>query len=266
MDGQSTDHTAQVVAQFSHDPRLQFISERDQGQTDAINKGWHRAHGDILSYLNADDFYEWDTVQTVVNTFAEHPEVSWVHGYDRYVDLAGKPIPFNHARGEWDYERYLRQELYISQPTVFWRREVIETFGYLREDLFAMMDLEYFLRIGRQYSGYLIPQTLATITWSRQTKTFGSQYRRLLELEAVCREYGATGFSPTIELLWTEATLLEALRALQHADWQTLRARLADSNRYPQHIPKALARMVVGGILPASLESTLRRLLLKRNA
>ncbi len=265
MDGQSTDHTAQVVAQFAHDSRLQFISERDSGQTQAINKGWQRAQGDILAYLNADDFYELDTVQTVVSTLANHPAIGWVHGYDRYVDLGGNPIPFNHARGEWNYEQYLRQELYISQPTVFWRREVIERFGYLREDLFAMMDLEYFLRIGRQYPGLLIPKTLATITWSRQTKTFGSQRRRLVELEAVCRASGATSFSPTVEMLWVEANLLEALRALGQGDWESLQSRLADSTRYPRHLPKSLARMVMSGILPPSLESKLRRLLLRRN-
>ena len=265
MDGQSTDHTAQVVARYAHDPRLQFISERDSGQTQAINKGWQRARGDILAYLNADDYYELDTVQTVVTTLTEHPDIDWVHGYDRYVDLDGNPIPFNHARGEWNYEQYLRQELYISQPTVFWRREVIERFGYLREDLFAMMDLEYFLRIGRHYPGLLIPKTLATITWSRQTKTFGSQHRRLVELEAVCRAYGATSFSPTVEMLWTEANLLEALRALRVADWQDLHHHLADSTCYPRHLPKALARVILSGILPASAESTLRRLLLRKN-
>lgn len=264
MDGASTDHTAEVVARYADDPRLTFISERDKGQSDAINKGWQRATGDILAWLCADDRYELHTVETAVRVLGEHPNVGWVYGHDRYINREGDPVPFNHHIDKWNYEQYLTQELYISQPTVFWRREVIDQFGLLRQDLHYMMDMEYYLRIGRTFPAYHIHDTLAVITWTRDTKTFNGGVKRLHEMLAVMRDYNGGEFAPVVRVQWADAHLEQALGHLLDGEWKAMRESLREAFRYPTHSLRGLAKLLIRSLLSEQAETRLRRTLLRR--
>jgi glycosyltransferase involved in cell wall biosynthesis len=262
-DGASTDNTAQVVAKYADDPRLTFISEPDNGQTDAINKGWRRATGDVLAWLCADDTYFPHTVQTAIDTLTQNLDVGWVYGHDCYANGDGDPVPFNHTITNWDYDAYLSQALYISQPTVFWRRSVIDRFGPLREDLHYMMDMEFFLRIGRDCPGHLIDDTLATITWTRDTKTFSGGVDRMREMLSVIRQYGGNEVAPTVRVQWADAHLEAAADHLGRLEWDHAAHALGEAFRYPAHIPRGTAKLLIRSLLSETAETRLRQTLLR---
>jgi len=161
MDGGSTDGTVDIVRRYAD--RLILISEPDQGQSDAINKGWRMARGDILAWLNADDLYFPDTVQHAVEYLAANRDVAWIYGLPEMLDPAGNTFPFRHpVARHWDYQRLLNRHNYICQPTVFLRRSVVEECGYLREDLHYIMDYEYWLRIGQKWFSRFAPGSSTT--------------------------------------------------------------------------------------------------------
>jgi len=157
MDGGSTDGTVEILT--SYGDRLAWVSEPDGGQTQAINKGWRRARGTIIAYLNSDDTYLPGTVETAVNAFAAHPEAGAVYGEGYHVDEAGRMIeryptePFDMAR--------LAKTCFICQPTVFLKRDVVERLGYLDESRRYCMDYDLWIRVARVSPFLYVPEYLA---------------------------------------------------------------------------------------------------------
>lgn len=147
MDGGSTDGSVDIL-KAQTDPRLSWTSERDRGQSHAINKGLARARGEYLTYLNSDDLLTPDTVAFIVDYFEAHPEVDLLFGDCAYIDDKGKTfrvmkgIPFD-----------IRVALMASPPGLFqqgafWRRRVYERIGGFDETLHYTMDSEYWVRAG----------------------------------------------------------------------------------------------------------------------
>ena len=263
VDGNSTDNTPEIVARYANDPRLKYIREPDKGQTDAINKGWAHATGAVFAWLCADDSYLPNTVRTAVDAFNSHRQVMWVYGRDQYINRNGQPVPFHHHFSTWDYEAYLSQQLYISQPTVFWRRGVIEHYGLLRDDLHYGMDMEYFLRIGREFPGHYLPEVLATITWTRQTKTFSGGVARINEIIAIAQQYGATEFAPTIRVQWVDAHLEALFRHLFKGETQQAAGALNAMFTYPRYLLRGASKTIVRYTLPERAEMWLRQAVLR---
>src|SRR5688572_25596277 len=105
LDGGSTDETLEILKRY--EGRLVWISEKDRGQADAINKGFHLAKGRILGWLNSDDTYSPGAIRKVAQYFQTHRDVGLLYGEGYHVDTAGKIIeryntePFNfHRLGE----------------------------------------------------------------------------------------------------------------------------------------------------------------------
>ena len=93
MDGGSTDGTVEILEKYS-DQLTYWVSEPDEGQTDALIKGFDRASGDILCWLCSDDLFEARTLQEVAETFVEHPDWEVVYGDSFWIDADGRPIRF----------------------------------------------------------------------------------------------------------------------------------------------------------------------------
>ena len=154
MDGGSTDGTLEILRKYAD--HLYWVSEPDRGQSHAINKGFARASGDVLAFLNSDDLYEPGALLSVGSYFAAHPEVFWLTGWCRTIDAQGKEI---RRLSTWykmfwllfrSYTVLLVLD-YISQPATFWRREVIDKVGGFDESLHYAMDYDYSLRVGKYY-------------------------------------------------------------------------------------------------------------------
>jgi glycosyltransferase involved in cell wall biosynthesis len=171
MDGGSTDETIKILQEY--DDRLIWLSEPDRGQADAINKGWRRARGSVLAYLNSDDTYLPDAVERAVGALREHPEAGAVYGEGHHVNEAGTILE-RYPTEPFDMDR-LEETCFICQPTVFLRRAIVERVGYLDGSLRYCMDYDLWIRIGRVARFVYIPHYLATTRLHADTKTLGQR-------------------------------------------------------------------------------------------
>lgn len=151
IDGGSTDNTIDIIKKY--EPYLTYwVSEPDRGQTHAINKGLAKATGDIIAYLNSDDYYLPNTFFKVVESFRSFPDVDLFHGRCRYVNETGEKIGEQFASVS-KFEEIIDlwgvwwQKQQFVQPEVFWTKRITEKIGLFNEDLYFVMDYEYWCRI-----------------------------------------------------------------------------------------------------------------------
>jgi glycosyltransferase involved in cell wall biosynthesis len=257
MDGGSSDGTAAIANRYAD--RLTVISEKDRGQTHAINKGWHRAKGEILAWLNADDTYFPDTVANAVAFMEAHPETRWIYGLGQSLDAHGTPMPFRHPVVEWDYTRFLTSHCFIIQPSVFLRREIFTTCGDLDETLHYGMDYEYWLRIGRQFPAELVPEVRSAVKIFRNTKTRSGGYQRIIEIEQMVKRYGANDLPRGMHHEWTMAVVERLGSHLRHFKLNEIGNDIRKLFRYPRTIPRGIAKTLFDVLVPPAMETRLRR-------
>lgn len=161
VDGGSVDNTLDILQ--SYGDRLRWISEPDEGQSAAINKGWRMSQGEIIAWLNSDDTYLPGAIRQIVDFLQEHPEIEAVYGDCDYVDVAGRfvqPYPTQ----SYSYLELVSQTVnYIPQPATFIRRRILKSIGDLDESLHQVMDLDYWLRLGVCHTMAYLPVRLATL-------------------------------------------------------------------------------------------------------
>lgn len=151
VDGGSTDQTIEIVKRYA-DWITAWVSESDRGQSHAINKGLTTASGDILAYLNSDDYYLPGALRRVAAYYHQFPQTDLLHGRCRYVDAVGNSVgeqfgqisSLDEIVDLWDVWWAQRQ---FVQPEVFWTRAVMQQVGTVREDLHYGMDYDYWCRI-----------------------------------------------------------------------------------------------------------------------
>lgn len=175
VDGGSTDHSVQILSKYD-DPRLTWSSSPDRGQSDAINKGMALASGDILAWLNSDDYYRAGALQAVANAFEQDPDRAWLTGRCSIVNKTGEPIRRMVTRyKDRRLARYRRgtllRENYISQPATFWRRWAWEAVGPLDTDLNWAMDYDLWLRLSRLSDPILVDREIACFRLHSTSKT-----------------------------------------------------------------------------------------------
>jgi glycosyltransferase involved in cell wall biosynthesis len=257
VDGGSTDGTVEIAKRYTN--RLTLLSEKDKGQSDAINKGWRLAKGEILTWLNADDLYYPDTVKNAVYTLQSHPETAWVYGQATLVDEKGHPGLYRYPVFEWNYEKLLSFGSYIPQPTAFLRRKIIEDMGYIDESLHYGMDYEYWLRIGRKYSARYVPEIRVIVKIFKDTKSLSGGIKKLEELEAIVNRYGGKTLPSTMRHQWVEVMLSRLRDDLRKWDWREFRADFRRLWRFPRYVGHGTAKWILRNMFPESAERTLRR-------
>lgn len=147
VDGGSLDGSVDVIKKYEN--RLAcWISEEDNGQTDALNKGFHRATGDIYAWINSDDTYEPGTFRAVANFFEKNPDVGMVYADAHFIDDAGKRIGTFPA-AQTDHKRLREGYVHIPQQAAFFRANVWEEVGPLDPDFYFAMDYDLWIRISR---------------------------------------------------------------------------------------------------------------------
>lgn len=180
MDGGSTDNTLEVLERYS--TRLKWISEQDDGQTHAINKGFRAASGDILAYLNTDDLLLPGTLLKVAHLFMEYPQVMWVTGQCRITDEDNREIrklvtAYKNLLLRLRRPALLLMTDYISQPATFWRASLLSDMGFPDESLHYVMDYEYWLRLYAKYPPVFIPEYLAAFKIHPRSKTTSTAHK-----------------------------------------------------------------------------------------
>ncbi len=177
IDGGSTDGTVDILKRYPH---LVWISEKDEGQADALNKGFRMAKGNVIAWLNADDTYaSTEVLQEVMDLFAHNTNVDLIHGDVIYLDPEGNFI-HRHQGKEFNLAEALLSNP-INQQATFFRRRVFEKVGFLRTDLDYVMDYEFWLRIGRRCKSLYVPHVWATYCLKPGSKTVEHPERFWLE-------------------------------------------------------------------------------------
>lgn len=146
VDGASTDGSRAVIEKHAQG-LASWISEPDRGQADAINKGFQRAHGEIIAWLNSDDLYLPGAVWRGVEALEANPRLGFVFGDALTVDTAGRPLN-RLVFGPWGLDMLVRFRI-ICQPAVFMRRSVLEQAGGLDANFHTMLDHHLWLRMAR---------------------------------------------------------------------------------------------------------------------
>jgi len=151
IDGGSTDGTVDLIRK--HERHLAYwVSEKDAGQSNAINKGLKRATGDIIAYINSDDYYLDGAFKRVADAYRENPDIDLWYGRCRIVDQFGAKVDerigsierYDEILDLWDV--WWKRRNFV-QPEVFWTKRISKKVGAFREDLNLVMDYEYWLRI-----------------------------------------------------------------------------------------------------------------------
>ncbi len=189
VDPGSTDGSRKIAEEASG---VILIAEPDRGQSDGITKGFKRATGDILVWLNSDDVYpNEDVLATVAAAFEDHPEADVIYGNVDFVDEGGKFLRSGYVNSDADnlLESFPYQ-VGIVQPGVFMRRSVFEKIGGPSEQYEYCMDYEYWVRIASSgFKWVHINETLANHRWWEGMKTSKGRDASLVEHMQVCTEY-----------------------------------------------------------------------------
>lgn len=201
IDGGSRDQTLAILRQAGGDsPALRWVSEPDGGQSDAINKGFRRARGEILAWLNADDIYTPDAVEVAVRSLRAHPEVGLVYGRGEIIDHHGAVVgPFT-GWEPFSLWRLLHVLDYILQPATFFRRHLVEAVGYLDTGLSWAMDWDLWIRLAARAEVRAIDRLLARAREHAETKTATGGWRRVRELGRLMRRHSGRFWTPGVRL------------------------------------------------------------------
>jgi len=184
VDGGSTDGSVDIIKKYA-DRISWWVSEIDRGQADGINKGLARATGEIVAWLNSDDFYQQGAITNAVRALQEHPTAGFVYGNLQVVNEAGETINIL-TYADWKLKGLMEFKI-IGQPSVFMRRDVIMEAGYLDETYHYLLDHHLWLRMAMKSQPQYIPQLWAGEHYHAGSKNaahaaeFGKEARRILE-------------------------------------------------------------------------------------
>lgn len=196
IDGCSSDNTINILKKYPH---LIWVSEKDNGLSEAINKGIRMATGDIIAWINTDDYYEPNIFSHVVSNFEENPSVDILYGNVNVVDAAGRFLR------KYPIEDYNLNKLLNHIPSTaacqgaFFRKRSFEKIGYFDENLKYTMDIEFLIRAGHQKLKIIhIKRTYANYRKHSEAKTIiakkhgDDQYKEMLKTS---RKYGGNYFN-----------------------------------------------------------------------
>ncbi len=191
VDGGSTDKTLSILHRYRD--RLSYVSGPDAGQSDAINKGFARATGDVVAWLNSDDVYLPGALDTVARTLRESG-ARWCFGQCRVIDEQDREIRRaiawykNRLSRRYSLRRLLTKD-FIPQPATFFRRDLLLEAGPLDPALSYAMDYDLWLRFGRVCAPAFIPRDLAGFRWHGASKSSEGYSRAAWEAFAAARRH-----------------------------------------------------------------------------
>ena len=207
MDGGSCDETADVVKPY--EGRLHFVSERDRGHIDALNKGIAVTTGGIIGWLNSDDVYYPGALAAVLAHFDANPECDVLYGMADRIDVADQVVE-PYPTEPFDLDR-LEEECFICQPALFFRRHLIGRFGLPDQNRRYCTDYEYWLRLGLAGARFdYLEQKLAGSRFYPDSKTLGSRLQGHTEINAMMAD--TLGYVPDKWLCnWANSLLRDSM-------------------------------------------------------
>jgi glycosyltransferase involved in cell wall biosynthesis len=240
-DGGSTDGTIEILRKYQS--RLDWFSEPDHGQTDAINKGFRRTSGEILGWLNSDDEYAPGALKTAGEFFAANPDVGLLYGDANFIDARGKTLaPCAHIE-PFDRRRLLNYCDFIVQPAAFFRRSLFQAVGGLDDSLHWAMDYDFWLKASAAARCQFIPRVLANYRWLHTSKTGIGGPPRLAEVELVARRHGAPGLPAHFHLEAVRMHVADALQEARHGHLPRAARQIMSAAGALSSSPRAIASL-----------------------
>ena len=194
IDGGSTDNSIDIIKKY--EGRLRWISERDNGQADGINKGFRMAKGEIVAWLNSDDTYFEGTVTKVMEFFSSNPDTMMVYGEGYEIDEDSKRLHRFPATQAFNLSKLIHVWDYILQPTVFMKKAALDDVGLLDKNLKWCLDWDLWMRIGTKHKVAYLDVFLANSRIYKETKTSTGGFKRFMEIIRVIRRYSFKTWPP----------------------------------------------------------------------
>ena len=197
IDGGSSDGSVDIIQRYS-DKLAWWVSEKDKGQTDALNKGFSQAKGEILAWINSDDTYEPGAVTRAMKYLEEHPKTGLVYADTNFIDEKGREIG-RFPAAQTDYRSLRRGYVHIPQQATFFRAELWRQVGPLDPDFYFAMDYDLWVRLAKLAPlAYLPGQTWANFRLHNSGKTIAADDRCWPEMLKVHYRDGGSFFAPIV--------------------------------------------------------------------
>ena len=193
VDGGSKDGSLEIIEKYTNELAW-WVSESDRGQTDAINKGFSRAKGEILAWINSDDTYLPGAIFEAVEFLDSHPDIGMVYGDANLVDEDGEVIGRFPAR-QTDKRRLMRGYVHIPQQAAFFRADIWRLVGPLDPSFYFAMDYDLWVRISQQSPIEYYPRLWANFRLHGDAKSIEADDRCWPEMVRVHRREGGSRFS-----------------------------------------------------------------------
>ena len=188
VDGGSTDNTLEILKEYEGTYDMRWISEPDEGQSDAINKGFRMAKGEIIAELDSDDgYFDVNAISNVVKYFDKYKDADVIYGDVVRIDENNLILYIIKVR-KFDYN-YLRKGCFLEQPAVFFRRNVIDNFE-LDVNLEIAMDYDFWLRIGKKHKFQYVNRIFAVDRHHKKRKVVDRRDEMIKESVYVSKEFG----------------------------------------------------------------------------
>ena len=197
IDGGSSDGSRAILERYS-DRLAYWVSEPDKGQTDAINKGFARARGEVLAWLNSDDTYQPGAVRAAVERLRANPAAAMVYAEANYIDEGGRVIG-RFPAAQTDYPRLRAGYVHIPQQASFWRAAYWKQVGPLDPSFYFAMDYDLWVRLAALAPLVFVPgETWANFRLHRDAKTIAADDRCWPEMLRVHRCLGGSPLAPIV--------------------------------------------------------------------
>lgn len=193
IDGGSTDGSLDIIKRYEKH-LASWVSEADRGQTEAINKGFAQAQGDVLAWLNSDDTYEPGAISEAVTFLKENPEVGLVYGDANYIDEQGI-IRGRFPAAQTDHSRLRRGYVHIPQQAAFFKADIWRKVGPLDPSFYFAMDYDLWVRISAEREIVYLPRLWANFRMHGDAKTITADDRCWPEMLRVHRRDGGSWLS-----------------------------------------------------------------------
>jgi glycosyltransferase involved in cell wall biosynthesis len=197
VDGGSSDESVELIRKYAN--RLTWwVSEKDRGQTDAINKGFSRGKGEIFAWLNSDDTFEPGAIHEAVNAFQQHPEISAVYGRANYIDENEKVIG-QFPSAQTDYRKLRQGYVHVPQQACFFRADLWRKVGPLDPSFYFAMDYDLWVRLAKEAPMLYAPEKAwANFRLHSDAKTISADDRCWPEMLKVHYREGGHIFSAIV--------------------------------------------------------------------
>lgn len=222
VDGGSKDNTLEILNKYKH---LKWTSRKDKGQSDALNKGFKRARGDIICWLNSDDTLCKGCFNAINHFFQKHPQAMIVSGGLNRIDKKGRKYRKDPPR-KIDSDYLLNRLGSVQQQSTFFRRSLFKEVGYIDESLHFAMDHDFFLRILlKGHRHYTINKQLANFRMYPDTKTNNNNGAFWREKLKINRKYGGDLVNKYKIYAWYRLYIAPPLKNIKPIYWIYLRLK-----------------------------------------